>query len=257
MISKTRVAILSSGGMDSFLVWADLHARGLDTINVFVDVGQKYRNKERWAWSHLQRGIGAAFKGEERLGMNLAPFEDLTSGIIPNRNAHLILAAASVAPTIALGILYGEINSDKSPEFIQAMTEVLNISNRGQYWNEGIGREHTILTPLAHLTKTEAVAAYLKLGHPSTWLLHTVSCYDATQGHCGECPSCFKRWVALANNQLSQRGTGLDFKKHPLSWARATGVIQKAQDGTYSARRAEEIMQAHDAFFAQNNGDML
>lgn len=245
MKPSTPIAILASGGMDSFLVWAHYAAVQIPTVNVFVDVGQKYRNKERWAWNHLQRSIpGEGYKGIELKGQHLGHLEHPDTGIIPNRNAHLILAAASVSPIVALGILHGEINSDKSPEFLDAMTHMLNVGNLGQYWNGGIDKKHELRAPLIHYTKSEALHIYLRTGMPAAWALNTISCYSENYGHCGACPSCFKRWVALTNNGLSMIGTGLDFKQDPRIWATSAGVIEKAQDGTYGRRRANEIMSA-------------
>lgn len=230
-----KTVVLNSGGMDSFLAWWN---EGKPE-NVFVDVGHGYAARERQALSDI-RGAFQEFAWTE---VRAAPIgtSELPSGIIPHRNAHLILAAATRGNDIVMGVLADEINSDKSPEFMSAMATVLSISHRGQYWNDGVGVAYTVRSPLRELTKTDALALYLASGGPVAPLLATVSCYAGTDRHCGACPSCFKRWVALTNCELPT-----DFARDPVAWADDAGVLRKARDGTYSVRRAGEIRRAMD-----------
>lgn len=231
-----KTAILASGGMDSFITWA-LHPDPNSVMNVFVNINQKYANKETWALRGL--GVVPGFQFTKIQGPDLNRYET-PSGIIPNRNAHLILAAAAFGTNIQLGVLKDEINSDKSPEFFSAMEQVLNISNRGQYWNDGVGQTFTVSSPLRNMTKTQAVGAYLNRGFDPLLLVeNTVSCYSDEDGHCGQCPSCFKRWVALTNHRLPSK-----FNRPPLEWAKAQGILDKCRDGTYGKDRADEILMA-------------
>lgn len=231
-----RTAILASGGLDSFLAWELLHHH-YTTTNVFVDVGQKYLQKERQAVQRLADAI-QGFPLVHVKAANLSAFE-LPSGIIPNRNAHLILAAATVAERIALGVLKGEINSDKSQPFFFAMEFMLNIANRGQYWNGSVGKKYEVFSPLRDKTKSEAIADYLRRGKDPGLLHLTVSCYAADGERCGRCPSCFKRWVAMVNNGLHEA-----YDSPPLDWAQEQGILRKCTDGTYGPDRAAEILQA-------------
>lgn len=214
----TNTCILASGGMDSYLVWA-LHARDAD--NVFVDIGHKYAYKELTALHRLGDTV-AGFRWLVVQGPNLGKLE-LPSGIIPLRNAHLVLAAAQKYDHIYLGVIAGEINSDKSPAFMQGIEGVLNESWRPQYWTKG--RHFTVTAPLIKETKAGLVCRYIDQGGSVEDLLKTVSCYDAGGEHCGKCPSCFKRWVALKINGLANRQTWLC---NPLDYGNALGVIQKA-----------------------------
>ena len=50
----------------------------------------------------------------EHKGSQIGPMEDEKSGIIPNRNAELILSAAMYGERIYFGVIKDEINSDKS-----------------------------------------------------------------------------------------------------------------------------------------------
>lgn len=226
--------ILASGGLDSFLVWA-LHAPR--AVNLFVDIGHKYAAKERAVIINLADKV-PGFVAKVINGPDLGHLE-LPSGIIPLRNAHLILLAAQYGEDILLGVLRDEINSDKSPEFLDAMGLVLQISHRPQYWNNNAYTTYHLGAPLSGMTKTEAVAQYLQAGKPEAWLHETVSCYDADVGHCGACPSCFKRWVAFVNTGVEPR-----FRSAPEEWAERMGVLRKVYDGTYPEARANEIKEA-------------
>jgi len=228
-----KACVLSSGGMDSFLLWK-LFAP--EARQVFVNIRQPYIVKELDAMWAIRKFTGADFDVLEatRIGEGEAP-----NGIILHRNALLILTAATYYSEILMGVLADEINSDKSPEFFSAMETVLNISHRGQYWNNGVGVEYTVHSPIRSYTKSALVAKYMAAGHAVEPLLATVSCYSAMSGQCGACPSCFKRWVALVNNGIQQK-----FKSDPLLWAHSQGIIKKATDGTYGKARAQEIMNA-------------
>lgn len=232
--------LLSSGGMDSFLLADRL---GPMVKHVFVNVGQEYNEKELAAAKRVAQFAGAQLYYMD--GANIAHYSHPT-GIIPYRNAELILCAAQHGHEIYLGVIGDEINSDKSPEFIEAMRVVLDISHRKQYWTDG--KQHRIYTPLRNETKSELVGEYLGSHGNSDaarhHLLDTVSCYAGDAVHCGRCGSCFKRWVALANNGLGDAQPWLEkpWRAFPASeWQRKFEEI----DCTYSMRRIGEISSAY------------
>ena len=149
--------ILASGGLDRFLCWYIFRQ---DALNVFVNIGHKYIKKEGQALRNLQKEI-PNFNVKEHKGSQIGPMEDEMSGIIPNRNAELILSAAMYGERIYFGVIKDEINSDKSLEFIEAMEDVLNISNRKQYWTEG--KTFNILTPTKEYNKTELILSLIHI----------------------------------------------------------------------------------------------
>jgi len=228
-----NAVILASGGLDSFLCWYIFRQ---DAVNVFVNIGQKYAKKEGQALRNLMRKI-PEFDVVEHAGSLIGPLEDEKSGIIPNRNAELILSAAVYGEWIYFGVIKDEINSDKSPEFIKAMEDVLNISNRKQYWTEG--KTFQILTPTKEYNKTDLIKMYLDKGGLVEHLELTVSCYSDTEQHCGDCPSCFKRWIAFKNNDIP-----FVTINDPMDFAHKQGIIEKCKDGTYADGRANEIITA-------------
>ena len=143
----TGKVILASGGLDSFLTWS-LFAR--DSINLFVDLGQPYAVKELESLCALEKAI-PDFKFIRVKGPSIGTIN--LRGIIPMRNAVLVLMAAHYGNDIMLGILDGEVNSDKSPEFLQAIAATMNISGRGQYWNDYQATVYTVSSPVSHHTK--------------------------------------------------------------------------------------------------------
>ena len=225
--------ILASGGLDSFLCWYIFRQ---DAVNVFVNIAQKYVIKEALALKNLMQKI-PDFDVIEHAGSLIGPLEDEKSGIIPNRNAELILSAAQYGEDIYFGVIKDEINSDKSPEFITAMEDVLNISNRKQYWTDG--KAFRILTPTKEYNKTDLIKMYLDKGGLVEHLELTVSCYSDTEHHCGDCPSCFKRWIAFKNNDIPFATIN-----DPMDFAHKHGIIEKCKDGTYADGRANEILTA-------------
>jgi 7-cyano-7-deazaguanine synthase in queuosine biosynthesis len=229
-----RKVLLSSGGMDSFLLAHEPELMGAE--HVFVNVGQVYAGKEARAAQYVADSVHAQIHYVTTA--DLCKFEHKPTGIIPFRNAELILCAAQYGEEIYLGVIADEVNSDKSPEFLMAMRSVLNISHRGQYWTEG--REFHLLTPFRNITKTQMVSRYIANGGSMEHLLHSVSCYSGSAMHCGRCSSCFKRWVALTG------ATGVDygseFNEHPATWhprghwqAKLEGYAQSRQRETFDA----------------------
>jgi len=235
-----RRVVLASGGMDSFLAWA-LFAQ--DAVNLFVDIDHKYREKERNALDKLT-ALVPDFQIQVVVSSDIGRTET-ASGIIPLRNAQFILAAAPFADEIIMGILQGEINSDKSEHFISLMQQVLNESWKEQYWTEG--RIFTIATPTRAYSKTELIHIYAARKLPIEWLAATVSCYADDDLHCGECPSCAKRWIALKNNNLQDIH---EWRKDPRQYI-AVGdesILTKAATGQYDSLRAVEIMTAMEGY---------
>lgn len=225
--------LLSSGGMDSFLLAHEPELAG--AVHVFVDIGQKYLDKELEAAAFVAESCKARLHVVR--AAQIAKFEH-SSGIIPFRNAEMILSAAQYGTEIYLGVIADEINSDKSIEFLAAMEMVLNISHRKQYWTEG--KEYRILTPFRLTTKSQLVNRFLANGGSMGYLLRSVSCYAATDHHCGQCASCFKRWVALTN--ATQEDQGRYFGHHPALWKPLAHWKRAMED--YSDQRAAEISDA-------------
>jgi 7-cyano-7-deazaguanine synthase in queuosine biosynthesis len=233
--------LLNSGGMDTLLL-AHLISRrygdSAEVMSVFADYDQRYQQKE-WVSAQLIAGqydhpiVATACAP-------IAQYEHST-GIVPFRNAELLLAAAQFGRedytnVLYMGVLAHEVNSDKSRQFLWHMEYAMNISHKAQYWTAG--KIYRISTPMRCLTKTEAVRDYLAHSGDEDLLLATVSCYSDTLTPCGHCSSCFKRWVALANNGLTQH-----FLQDPWDLYTPRDLQEKMRG--YHSKRADEIRDAY------------
>lgn len=240
---------LCSGGMDSYMLWKMFNN---DALNAYVRIGHAYEQREIGAvilLSRLDPGFRCVMLDGPRIGKLETP-----SGIIPCRNALLLITAAAhfgISPGVThvnlyLGALHGEINSDKSPEFCAAVEETLNVSWRKQYWTDGV--RFSVLAPLRGFTKAQLIRNFAHRGHDTALLRATRSCYSGglrdDEDHCGDCPACFKRWVAFrAAGVHDPSGYVVDPASTPL----AREAERKARDGTYDTVRAEETLRALEA----------
>jgi 7-cyano-7-deazaguanine synthase len=234
MQNQNQKVLLSSGGMDSFLLAHERELQG--AVHVFVNIRQKYLDKEYKAAKIVAKNAGAILHTVETLNMGV--YEHST-GIIPFRNAELILCAAQYGNQIYLGVIADEINSDKSVEFCTAIQNVLNISHKKQYWTNG--KQFEIKTPFRNFSKSQLVYRYMLNGGNMGNLLQSVSCYDASANHCGQCASCFKRWVALTNYETQNKWQQWGFVKNPLEWQPRSYWQQKTD---YGYERYQEIQNA-------------
>ena len=179
-----------SGGLDSYLAWVLLNeANGAPAYlankpqAIFVDYGQPYLALEQAAVAKLYPNVTTVTIS------NLPP---LGRGIhIPARNLMLATLGCRFSDVICLAGVKDELCSDKNPAAFQSMSRMLT-----RY----CGYKVTVFSPLWQYTKQEAVAAYLAKGYPAEPLLDTVSCYSPTQ--CNNCDACFRRAIALANNDI-------------------------------------------------------
>lgn len=203
---ERRSAICTvSGGLDSAVAAASMHAQGYDLTFVFYDWGQKTIERERECSQRLAEHYGAKWMEVEvpvlkqLPGVSLTQAETQTVAIneyVPNRNAILetqtvAIAEAYKAGAVCVGSTGGDhICPDNSPDFIKAMN--------------GLVLEGTMLrppivvhAPLINTDKIGAVAAGLELEVPFE---HTWSCHNNTDKACGKCSNCESRIEAFEFN---------------------------------------------------------
>jgi len=200
--------VLSSGGLDSAVLVADLADRGQIVQPIYVRFGLAWEGVEE---AHLLRFLDSlpTALGVRPLVVLTEPADDLygahwsVSGEhvpdaespdeaveLTGRNL-LLLAKSSVwcalhgVPRIALGTLAGNPFPDARREFFDAFGAIV-----------GLGLSHglSVLTPFADLSKSEVLQRGWHLR-----LALTFSCIDPTDGvHCGHCNKCAERQRAFA-----------------------------------------------------------
>jgi len=191
-----KVCIMVSGGLDSFVSIKYAKSLGLEPYPVFISFGQPYVEKEREALATLD----VKYK-EVKVDGWLQTEITTDNWIIPGRNLLFAVIGASFADRVWLGALSGEQHAfarehDKSHKFFREATNLLS------YIFE-IQQSKTIIeTPFGHFTKTKVVQWALAHGIGEEKLKLTSSCYHGKLHNCGICGTCFKRWIAMINNDI-------------------------------------------------------
>ena len=125
------------------------------------------------------------------------PMGGVTSEIpvtyVPARNMIFLALATAYAEVIRAEAIYIGVSAvdfsgypDCRPEFIESMTNTINLATKQGVTGEGI----TIKTPLIFLSKKETIAEGLRLKVPYHL---TTSCYNGAEKACGKCESCLLR----------------------------------------------------------------
>ena len=177
--------VLVSGGVDSLLV-ANAYP---DALRLFVDYGQPYAREERIASADLFPGLETV----EIRGIVTPPHFD---SFVPCRNLMLATIAVQFGDSILFGGMKDDhVEDNKETEFT-LMSHVLSRYARKQV---------RVWSPFFHMTKADAIAAYLK-DNPSDKLLRTFSCFNPQLGQeCLDCPACLRRNMALHVNRLPSK----------------------------------------------------
>ncbi len=216
--------LLFSGGLDSYIAYFYLQK----PTCLFIDLKHKYAEVEKRTVCRLQPYMGNSIIIEDHV-LNLSKWEQEDS-IIPLRNIYMAMIATNYGDNIWVIGVEGDYVHDKSPLAFEKMSMFLT---------SFCERPIKIDSPFWNMTKTEHVAWYVQNGYSISELLKTYSCFDPDGIHCGHCPSCFRRWIAMFNNDIQEQ-----YKKNPLDWPMIPEYIERMKNGRYSRRRAEEFFTA-------------
>ena len=212
--------LLFSGGLDSYIAWHYLNK----PKTLYVDLGHRYAAHEIEMVQKLLPDTAIDTR------LNLAQFEERDANI-RLRNCFLVMVASYYDKDVVLVVQKGELNiPDRSVKFFNFYSDFLT-----DMWEQRV----TVSTPFFHMTKTEMVRWYLDEGLDPDVLLSTRSCYSPDDNPCGNCAACFRRWVALINNDLSEEYTN-DITKY----SNIRDYIQKMNKGWYDKKRTKETFDA-------------
>lgn len=167
--------VLLSGGIDSSACVAFLLDQAFRVESLFIDYGQAAAPQERAAAAAMASHFGVPLRQ-----VRLSEVRPKAAGIIPGRNAFLVLAAVmeSDRPLIAIGVHSGTAYWDCSPDFVEKMQAVLDGYTDGRV---------RLLAPFATWTKREIWDFCLSKHVP---IQLTYSCESGGERPCGHCLSC-------------------------------------------------------------------
>lgn len=207
--------LLVSGGIDSSIMMIE-HAyseqyKGVDCELLYVRCGEVYEDSEI---NHLRFFIE---KYSIPYRLNVIDINNADTGIysrfVPNRN----MTIASIAVTslgadeIWIGGLKDDNVVDKNENAYKIMSYVLSMFSEKQI---------TVKSPYSDFTKGELVSKFLRNpsipdGTAELILKDTFSCYSSGESACGDCPACFRKFVALESNGID---SGITLSKNIISY---------------------------------------
>ena len=208
-----RIAVLTSGGLDSSVLLAD-EAKTVEVFPIYVRCGLAWEDEERKALdaflialnnpnvmpvTTLSAPVAPMYGDHWSVATNDVPgaAEPDTSVFLPGRNILLIGLAAVWCSThnvtrIGIGSLGGNPFSDASPDFFAKFATALSL-----------GLDHVVEVKAAFrdLHKSEIISRFEKLP-----LELTLSCMAPANGkHCGECNKCSERQMAFDRSGIMDR----------------------------------------------------
>jgi 7-cyano-7-deazaguanine synthase in queuosine biosynthesis len=214
--------LLISGGIDSLIAWFYLKKPWM----LYCKLGHKYQAKELASL----KGLGQAIpEFKEKLifdnSLEIGSWEVGDKAYIPNRNLLLAICASNFSDRIYMGGIKGDDVEDKNPKAFKVMSKCLTKISKN--------RQIKILSPFWKMTKEQIIKWYLLQGYPAEWLNISISCYDKNyKGQCGECPSCFRKWIALESV-----GIKMESKKPMWKWPEINNYIIKMKNREYDIER--------------------
>jgi len=213
---RKKVAVMVSGGLDSFIAYeyaltAFADEEYTEVIPVYVRYGSPYQDKEDAAIDKLFGNI----KNLKIINADLAT-EDLDNvptleqQEIYGRNLLMLFYGGVVGDVIWLASLETEMNPtavrDKHPEFMHMCSSIFSYIFKSKRF------ETVVETPFKDFTKSDIVRIALNdLGITVQELVSTSTCYHEEHHNCGQCSTCFKRWIAMTNNGIDEE----DYVTHP------------------------------------------
>lgn len=186
------VVALVSGGLDSSLIAWLAREEGIEQLPLFIDYGQRARDKELAACRGVMAALGlnqpevanlAGFGALVRSGLTDPALHVLDDAFTPGRNMLFLLVAASYAyqrgaDAVSIGLLHEETSlfPDQTSAFLVEAEDMIR---------RCMGRPIRVLAPLASFHKIDVVALAQEKG-----IIGTYSCHLGLDDACGACIAC-------------------------------------------------------------------
>ena len=224
-MSETVLCI--SGGVDSLIAW---FYEGKPKA-VYFDLGTKYTQKEIDCLFSLSQLIPDF---NPIIDHSLHSFGQLESGrtaFIPQRNMlFATICAAKYGDDIIIGGIKGDNVCDKNPAAFETMSHCLTVTG---------DKIVNVRSPFWDMTKPSIISWFIdNIPDALNILKASVSCYGGSEGSCGVCPSCIRKWFAL-------KYLGIDcddwFEAHPKTSPEISGYIKRLCNDGYDISRTKEM----------------
>lgn len=186
------IVTLVSGGLDSTLVAYLAKAEGITQFPLFMDYGQRARDRELAACRRAMRSLElsepvvAALGGYGALirsGLTDPAMRVLEDAFTPGRNLLFLLTASAYAvqqgaDAVSIGLLHEDTSlfPDQTSHFLKEAERLIS---------HIMAREIRVLAPLASFHKIEVVALAKHHG-----ITDTYSCHTGGAEPCGNCIAC-------------------------------------------------------------------
>ncbi len=186
------IVTLVSGGLDSTLVAKLAQEEGVRQHPLFIDYGQRARDRELAACRVAMSRLGlpepsvAELGGYGRLirsGLTDTSLHVLEDAFTPGRNMLFLLTAAAQAvqrdaDAVSIGLLHEDtaLFPDQTADFLKHAEAMISLC---------MGREIRVLAPLAQFHKQDVVALAAEKG-----IADTYSCHMGAEEPCGACIAC-------------------------------------------------------------------
>lgn len=183
---------LVSGGLDSTLVARLAQECGIEQHPLFVDYGQRARDRELAACRRAMAELGlpdpkvaalGGFGDLIRSGLTDHRLRVLEDAFTPGRNMLFLLIGAAYAvqvgaDAISVGLLHEDTSlfSDQTGRFLVSAEATIELA---------VGRPIRVLAPLAEFHKRDVVELAKTKG-----IKETYSCHVGEEVPCGQCIAC-------------------------------------------------------------------
>jgi 7-cyano-7-deazaguanine synthase len=186
------IVTLVSGGLDSTLVAKLAQEEGLRQYPLFIDYGQRSRDRELAACRRAMADLNlpeptvaglAGFGALVRSGLTDPKLHIVADAFTPGRNMLFLLTAAAHAyqvnaDAISIGLLHEDTSlfPDQTSAFLNDAERMIACC---------MGREIRVLAPLTTFHKQDVVALAREKG-----IQNTYSCHMGDEEPCGMCIAC-------------------------------------------------------------------
>lgn len=186
------IVTLVSGGLDSTLVAKLALEEGLQIFPLFIDYGQRARDRELAACQLAMRKLGlpapeiAELSGYGKLirsGLTDSNLHIIEDAFTPGRNMLFLLTAAAFAhqknaDAVSIGLLHESTSlfPDQTSHFLNDAERLISLC---------MGRPIKVLAPLSAFRKQDVVALAEAKG-----ISQTYSCHLGEEKPCGDCIAC-------------------------------------------------------------------